>query len=322
MRSTSWRVSASSSRSAASSAPCVVCASGARTRSLTVVSVTSAIRLSRGIDGDVTPRSQRETVIDSTPSWSASCRCVNPALRRAMRTRAPTPPLSLPTDAFLSQLCSRCSGQRWLGRRSWTHLDEHLPHVLPAEESEQRRRCVLHAIDDRFSIAKPILADPPPGLLEEFREAVVVVGDDVPVHAQPLGHDHEQVARPGRRLERVVAGDGTARHDASVRTHLADRRLQVVSRDVVEVDVDALGRRRRERVAHRVRAVVEDGVEAELSEPPELLRRATEPSESAHSRQPRLWTTKSPSANDACREAATCPTAPPVIASPSVNGAT
>ena len=93
-RFTSSRVSASSSLSAASSTACALAASGARTRSLTVVSVFSAIRRSLASDGVVTPRSQRETVIDSTPSFSASCFWVRPALRLAVRSRPPTPPLS------------------------------------------------------------------------------------------------------------------------------------------------------------------------------------------------------------------------------------
>ena len=94
IRFTSSRVSASSSLRAASSTACAVDASGARTRSLTVVSVISATRRRRGNDGVVTPRSQRETVIDSTPSSAASCFWVRPALRLAMRSRPPTPPLS------------------------------------------------------------------------------------------------------------------------------------------------------------------------------------------------------------------------------------
>ena len=59
-----------------------------------MVPVSSAIRRRRGSDGVVTPRSQRETVIDSTPSSSPSCFWVKPALRRAVRSRPPTPPLS------------------------------------------------------------------------------------------------------------------------------------------------------------------------------------------------------------------------------------
>jgi hypothetical protein len=41
----------------------------------------------------VTPRSHRDTVIDSTSSASASCFWVKPTLRRAVRSRPPTPPL-------------------------------------------------------------------------------------------------------------------------------------------------------------------------------------------------------------------------------------
>ena len=93
-RSTIARVSASSSLSATSSTECADAASGARTRSLTVVPVNSAIRRSRGRDGDVTPRSQRETVIDSTPSSSANSFWVRPTPRLAVRNRFPTPPLS------------------------------------------------------------------------------------------------------------------------------------------------------------------------------------------------------------------------------------
>jgi hypothetical protein len=56
--------------------------------------VISAMRRSLGNDGLVTPRSQRETVIDSTASFSASCFWVRPAARRAVRKRPPTPALN------------------------------------------------------------------------------------------------------------------------------------------------------------------------------------------------------------------------------------
>lgn len=91
IRSTTARVSASSSLSAASSSACAVAASGVRTRSLTVVWVSSAMRRSLGSEGDVAPRSQRETVIASTPSSPASCFWVSPAPRLAARRRRPTP---------------------------------------------------------------------------------------------------------------------------------------------------------------------------------------------------------------------------------------
>jgi hypothetical protein len=52
------------------------------------------MRRSRGRDGVVTSRSQRETVTDSTPSCSASCFWVKPTLRRAVRSRPPNPTLS------------------------------------------------------------------------------------------------------------------------------------------------------------------------------------------------------------------------------------
>jgi hypothetical protein len=72
-----------------------------------VVPVSSAIRLSRGKDGVVTSLSQRETVIDSTPSSSASCFWVRPALRLAVRSRPPTPPLSWVPKLFCSYQSER-----------------------------------------------------------------------------------------------------------------------------------------------------------------------------------------------------------------------
>jgi len=52
------------------------------------------------------------------------------------------------------------------------------------------------------------------------------------------------------------------------------------------------------------------------------ILRIADPSESAHSRQPSACSTQSPSAKAGLRETSTRPTAPPVIASPRVNGAT
>ena len=52
------------------------------------------------------------------------------------------------------------------------------------------------------------------------------------------------------------------------------------------------------------------------------IRRMPEPSESAHSRQPRLCSTQAPSGIAGFRDTTTLPTAPPVIGSPSANGGT
>jgi len=62
--------------------------------------------------------------------------------------------------------------------------------------------------------------------------------------------------------------------------------------------------------------------EVETGAPTGSIFRTPDPSESAHSRQPSACSTQSPSAKAGFRETSTLPTAPPVIASPSVNGAT
>ena len=85
------------------------------------------------------------------------------------------------------------------------------------------------------------------------REAVVVVEDDEPLQAQPLGHHQEQVPRPGLGALVVVARDRAARDHAAERTQRGERRLELVAADVVEVDVDPVG----ERLLRRCLAVVE-----------------------------------------------------------------
>ena len=70
---------------------------------------------------------------------------------------------------------------------------------------------------------------------------------------------------PGRRLDGVVGRRSTPQSAARPCSRKrADGRLQVLAADVVEEDVDAVGRRRRELLGHRAVVVVERGGEAEL----------------------------------------------------------
>lgn len=75
---------------------------------------------------------------------------------------------------------------------------------------------------------------------------------------------HEQVVRAGPRLRVVVLRDHAALGDPAEVVERADRGLQVLAADVVEVDVDAIGRGGLELLCDRAVVVVERGVEADL----------------------------------------------------------
>src|SRR5207302_1965743 len=62
--------------------------------------------------------------------------------------------------------------------------DEHLPDVLAAEETGERRRHVLDPVEDRLAVLQLPVADPRPDLGEKFGEARVVVEDNVALNAQ------------------------------------------------------------------------------------------------------------------------------------------
>ena len=71
---------------------------------------------------------------------------------------------------------------------------------------------------------------------------------------------------PGRRLGVVVDRDRAADRDAPAEAERTDRGLEVVAADVVEVDVDAVGRGLAQQVGDAAVLVVEGRVEAEVVE--------------------------------------------------------
>ena len=77
-----------------------------------------------------------------------------------------------------------------------------------------------------------------------------------------MRHRAEQVRRPARH--RVVLRNGAAERDPPAAAQRPDGGFEVAAADVVEVDVDAVGRRRTQQVGDRRVAVVERGVEPEV----------------------------------------------------------
>ena len=93
-----------------------------------------------------------------------------------------------------------------------------------------------------------------------------MVADEEALHRQPLAWMASARLRgPGDGLGGVVVGDGAADRDAAAEAQRADRGLEVVAADVVEVDVDAVGRRLAQQVGDAAVLVVERGVEAEVA---------------------------------------------------------
>ena len=68
-----------------------------------------------------------------------------------------------------------------------------------------------------------------------------MVADEEALDRAACLDEPREVARAGRGLGVVVDGDRTADRDPAAESQRADRRLEVVASDVVEVDVDAVG---------------------------------------------------------------------------------
>ena len=109
-------------------------------------------------------------------------------------------------------------------------------------------------------------------------EKVAVARAPEAANLEVLGNEEEEVARARRRLGRVVLRDRTADRDPPAPPQRADRRLEVVAADVVEIDVDPIRRGFPQKLGDRPIVVVERRVETELPEQVrDLLRRARAP---------------------------------------------
>src|SRR5262249_16853408 len=88
---------------------------------------------------------------------------------------------------------------------------------------------------------------------------------DEALHHQAFHHDQTRhAARAVRRWYAVILRDRATAGDAAVIVHLWQARFQNVAADIVEIDVDSLGRRGAQRLEHRAILVVDRGVEAEF----------------------------------------------------------
>src|SRR4051794_6266626 len=156
-----------------------------------------------------------------------------------------------------------------VGRQS----DDHLAGVTAAQEVEERGHGVFEPLAHGLADDELAGGQPAGDGLQELRPQVAVVTDEETLQPQAVGDQQRQVTGTRGRLDGVVGRDRSADRRAPVQSQRPHRRLEMVPADVVEVDVDAIGRRCRQQLGHRPGVVVEGGVEPELAgEPPHLLR--------------------------------------------------
>ena len=150
---------------------------------------------------------------------------------------------------------------------SRSEADEHLAEVVAAQDAELALDGVVDAIDERLAPGQRAVGDPAGRLAGVLPREVVVVADEEALDRAARLDEPGEVARPGRRLGVVVDGDGAADGDASTEAQGADGRLEMVAPDVVEVDVDAVGRSLPQQVGDATVLFVGEGrIEAEVAQ--------------------------------------------------------
>src|SRR3954465_5843322 len=123
--------------------------------------------------------------------------------------------------------------------------DHPLAAVVARQQSDQRLRRVLEAVDDVLLHLQLPGCDPCLEVGERALAFLHVVHHDEAWHDEPFHHDQAgHAARAVCRGRAVILRDRAAAGDAAVIVHLRQTGLENVAADIVEIDVDALRRRR------------------------------------------------------------------------------
>ena len=171
---------------------------------------------------------------------------------------------------------------RWDGKRATRQvracpglrlqLDHPLAAVLAGQQSDQRLRRILKAIDDVFLDFQLAGGDPRLQVAQCLVALIHEVHHDEALHDQALHHDQAgHAARPGRRRHAVILRDRAAAGDAAAIVHLRQAGFENVAADIVEIDVDAFRRRGLQRLERRTVLVIDRGIEAEFAGQPVAL---------------------------------------------------
>src|SRR6478736_7227159 len=184
-------------------------------------------------------RSLRHTTTGSLSFWRPSAR---PPLK-AGRCERTTNKFACQEGKPHGQRPDPCSARSRLGRYRRSEADDHLSGVLTAQHPKERVDRLVDAVGERLTRLQPAVAQPLRREAGVLAGQVVVVTDEETLDAAPGLDETRQVARPRRRLGVVVDRDHPADGDATAEPQRAHRGLEVLATDVVEVDVDAVGRR-------------------------------------------------------------------------------
>src|SRR5665647_935494 len=130
-------------------------------------------------------------------------------------------------------------------QRRWSvaaDAHQHLADVLAAHEADESGGGVLDTVDNRLGETNASLGQPAADLGEKRRPAVNMVANDEAAQREPVADHQTKITRPGRWLVGVVLRDRPAEGRASVQAQGANGRLQMLTANVVVVDVDAVRR--------------------------------------------------------------------------------
>src|SRR5882672_2737445 len=133
-------------------------------------------------------------------------------------------------------------------RRLGGELHDHLAEIVSREEPEKGPRRVLEALHDGLLALEEAGGEPSSHLREKLRIEIQVVGDDEALHEHAIADHGEEGARPRIGRIEVVLRDHAAEGNAGTGIHEPQDGIQERTAHVLEIDVDAGGTGRAERL--------------------------------------------------------------------------
>src|SRR5699024_6388800 len=216
------------------------------------------------------------------PTEPRPARCFVPtwALPYALTYCAPVAQLAEATDSKPVQcefeshrghFSARCGLVKLQPAAGFLHFHDHLPGIAAREELKETLRHGLDAVTGRDVIPNLSAGNQRRHPLPELPCHVEVLSQHKAAQGEALADRQRKDSRRGRRLRVVVLGNRTTHRNTAEGIHATDGCLQVIAADVIEVDVNPLGRGLTQLPDQVTLAVVDGRVEAQLLEPGNLL---------------------------------------------------
>src|SRR5450631_2476620 len=158
--------------------------------------------------------------------------------------------------------------KRSRSRSPRSEANEHLAGVGAGHQVPETVDGIVDPIYQSLAPDDLALGQPLSDLGLELRTQVRVVEHDEATQGQTFADDHGHVSGAGCWLGGVVDRDHPADGDPTTWAQRSDGGLEMVSADVVKIDVDALGGGLRQAPVDRCRLVVDGCVESGLVEQP------------------------------------------------------